>query len=133
MSASAIGCGSAYIDGFGTAETLYTDATEPVANVDNPLEGELIVRGQPTEGNELVVSTSNLSDYDGIASMSIFWESSADGQTWDILSLPANTSRILLNQPLVGLKIRVRANVIDNFGVETVVFQHHFRAGEKCQ
>lgn len=111
-----------YIDGFGTAETLYTDATEPVANVDNPLEGELIVRGQPTEGNELVVSTSNLSDYDGIASMSIFWETSADGQTWDILNLPANTSRILLNQPLVGLKIRVRANVIDNFGVETVVF-----------
>ncbi len=111
-----------YIDGFGTPETLFTDATEPVANVDNPLEGELIVRGQPTEGNELVVSTSNLSDYDGIASMSLFWETSADGQTWDILSLPANTSRILLSQSLVGLKIRVRANVIDNFGVETVVF-----------
>lgn len=111
-----------YIDGFGTAETLYTDATEPVANVDNPLEGELVVRGQPTEGNELVVSTSDLRDYDGIASMSIFWETSADGQTWDILSLPANTSRILLSQSLVGLKIRVRANVIDNFGMETVVF-----------
>lgn len=111
-----------YVDGFGTPEMLYTEATEFVANVDNPLEGELIVRGQPIEGNELVVSTSNLSDYDGIASMSIFWETSADGQTWDVLSLPANTSRVLLGQSLVGLKMRVRANVIDNFGVETVVF-----------
>ena len=29
--------------------------------------------------------------------------------------------RLLLDQPLVGLKIRARSTVVDSFGVETVV------------
>ncbi|MGC6412848.1 MAG: hypothetical protein ACON4F_08510 [Candidatus Puniceispirillaceae bacterium] len=111
----------AYIDGFGTKEMLVTEPTEIVANVDNPLEGEVSLRGQAVEGGELVASTSSLTDYDGIASMNTIWEASQDGQTWDILNLPANTMRLLLDQPLVGLKIRARATVVDSFGVETVV------------
>ena len=110
-----------YIDGFGTKEMLITEPTEIVANVDNPLEGEVSLRGQAVEGGELVASTSSLADYDGIASMNTVWEASQDGQTWDLLNLPANTMRLLLDQPLVGLKIRARATVVDSFGVETVV------------
>ncbi len=110
-----------YIDGFGTRETLTTEGTELVANVDNPLEGDVTVRGQAVEGNQLVASTSALTDYDGIASMLLFWESSADGRTWDVLDYANGESRLLLDQKLVGLKIRSRANVVDSFGVETVV------------
>ena len=29
-----------YIDGFGTRETLVTDSSETVANIDNPLKGK---------------------------------------------------------------------------------------------
>lgn len=111
-----------YIDGFGTAETLFTEPTELVANVDNPLTGEIVIRGQAVENNELVASLSSLADYDGIASTAFLWEASADGQTWDAINLPANSPTILLGQALVGMKIRINANIIDNFGVETKVF-----------
>jgi hypothetical protein len=111
-----------YLDGFGTRETMITDPTEIIANVDNPLEGDLIMRGQAVEGNELVASTSDLTDYDGIASIDLYWETSVDGQTWDKLPLPANTDRVLLGQPLVGLKIRARANVMDSFGIKSSAF-----------
>ena len=111
-----------YIDGFGTRETLVTEPSEIIANVDNPLEGDLVMRGQAVEGGELVASTSNLSDYDGIESINLYWEASIDGQTWDRISLPVNADRVLLNQPLVGMKIRARAVVKDNFGIETVAF-----------
>jgi hypothetical protein len=111
-----------YIDGFGTREMLITEPTEVIANVDNPLEGDLVMRGEAVEGSELVASTSSLSDYDGIESISLYWEASIDGQTWDKISLPANTDRVLLDQPLVGMKIRARATVRDNYGIETVAF-----------
>ena len=111
-----------YIDGFGTAETLFTEPTELVANVDNPLTGEIVIRGQAVENNELVASLSSLADYDGIASTAFLWEASADGRTWDAINLPANSPTILLGQALVGMKIRINANIIDNFGVETKVF-----------
>ena len=111
-----------YIDGFGTAETLITEPTELVANVDNPLTGEIVIRGQALENNELVASLSSLADYDGIASTAFLWEASSDGQTWDAINLPANSPTILLGQALVGMKIRINANILDNFGVETKVF-----------
>ena len=111
-----------YIDGFGTAETLFTEPTELVANVDNPLTGEIVIRGQALENNELVASLSSLADYDGIASTAFLWEASADGRTWDAINLPANSPTVLLGQALVGMKIRINANIIDNFGVETKVF-----------
>ena len=111
-----------YIDGFGTAETLFTEPTELVANVDNPLTGEIVIRGQALENNELVASLSSLADYDGIASTAFLWEASTDGQTWDAINLPANSPTILLGQALVGMKIRINANILDNFGVETKVF-----------
>ena len=111
-----------YIDGFGTAETLFTEPTELVANVDNPLTGEIVIRGQALENNELVASLSSLADYDGIASTAFTWEASADGRTWDAINLPANSPTLLLGQALVGMKIRINANIIDNFGVETKVF-----------
>lgn len=110
-----------YIDGFGTAETLITEPTELVANVDNPLTGEIVIRGQATENNELVASLSSLADYDGIASTAFLWEASTDGRTWDAINLPANSPTLLLGQALVGMKIRINANIMDNFGVETKV------------
>jgi hypothetical protein len=111
-----------YIDGFGTAETLFTEPTELVANVDNPLTGEIVIRGQAIENNELVASLSSLADYDGIASTAFFWEASTDARTWDAIDLPANSPTLLLGQALVGMKIRINANIVDNFGVETKLF-----------
>jgi hypothetical protein len=111
-----------YIDGFGTRETLVSEPSGIVVNVDNPLEGEVTIRGQATEGAELIANTSSLTDYDGIASLALFWEASSDGRTWEPLSSSGEARRLNLPQALVGNLIRARANVVDNFGVETVVY-----------
>ena len=111
-----------YIDGFGTRETLVTDASEVVANVVNPLEGIVVVRGQSIEGAELTANTSTLSDFDGISSMNLAWETSTDGRTWRELDYAQGTRNLNLVQELVGVRVRARVNVVDNFGVETVAY-----------
>ena len=111
-----------YIDGFGTRETLVTDASEVVANVDNPLEGKVVVRGQSIEGAELIANTSTLTDFDGISSMNLAWETSTDGRTWRELDYAQGTRNLNLDQELVGVRVRARVNVVDNFGVETVAY-----------
>lgn len=111
-----------YIDGFGTRETLVTDPSEAVANIDNPLQGEVVVRGRIVEGAELTLNTSTLSDFDGIASMASVWERSTDGRTWEAVAGSESQRSLALSQALVGDRIRARVNVVDNFGVETVVY-----------
>mgnify|MGYP002793072289 FL=1 len=111
-----------YIDGFGTRETLVSDATEIVANIDNPLQGEVVVRGRIVEGAELTLNTSTLSDFDGIASMASVWERSTDGRTWESVAGSESKRSLQLSQAFVGDRIRARVNVVDNFGVETVVY-----------
>ena len=111
-----------YIDGFGTRETLVSEPSGIIVNVDNPLEGEVTIRGQSIEGAELIANTSSLTDYDGISSLALFWEASSDGRTWEPLSSSGEARRLNLPQALVGNLIRARANVVDNFGVETVVY-----------
>lgn len=111
-----------YIDGFGTRETLVSDPSESVANIDNPLQGEVVVRGRIVEGAELTLNTSTLSDFDGIASMASVWERSTDGRTWEAVAGSESRRSLELSQALVGDRIRARVNVVDNFGVETVVY-----------
>ena len=111
-----------YIDGFGTRETLVSDASEIVANIDNPLQGEVVVRGRIVEGAELTLNTSTLSDFDGIASMASVWERSTDGRTWESVIGSESQRSLQLSQAFVGDRIRARVNVVDNFGVETVVY-----------
>ena len=111
-----------YIDGFGTRETLVTDPSERVANIDNPLQGEVVVRGRIVEGAELTLNTSTLSDFDGIASMTSVWEHSTDGRTWEAVAGSESQRSLELSQSLVGDRNRARVNVVDNFGVETVVY-----------
>ena len=111
-----------YIDGFGTRETLVTDPSETVANIDNPLQGEVVVRGRIVEGAELTLNTSTLSDFDGIASMASVWEHSTDGRTWEAVAGSESQRSLELSQSLVGDRIRARVNVVDNFGVEPVFY-----------
>ena len=71
-----------YSDGHGTKELLVTSPSETVQNVDDPVQGEVLIKGEATEGETILVSTSGVSDEDGIASMSVGWESSSDGRNW---------------------------------------------------
>jgi len=110
-----------YTDGHGTKELLVTNPSETVQNVDDPVQGEVLITGEPTEGETILVSTSGVSDEDGIASMSIGWEASSDGRNWRTIET-AGATQLALSQTLVNKQIRARVAVVDSFGVETVIF-----------
>ena len=111
-----------YVDARNTREILITNPSETVENVDDPVEGEVVIKGDPTEGASLVTQTLGLSDEDGIASLSVTWESSRDGRSWRAIDSVAQTRELKLGQELVGKQVRARASVVDSFGVETILY-----------
>jgi len=110
-----------YVDRYNTREVMISNVSEIVLNVDDPVEGEILLVGEPTEGKSLSVKTDNVSDEDGIASLSVSWEHTKDGRNWRALDMPS-TTMIKLTQDFVGMQIRAKATVVDTFGVETVIF-----------
>jgi len=110
-----------YVDGHDTREVLISNPSETVANVDDPVEGEVIVTGNAEEGSTITVNTNNVSDEDGIASMAVSWESTKDGRNWRAIDTPT-TSTLTLDQALVGMQVRAKASVVDTYGVETLIY-----------
>ncbi len=118
-----------YIDSHGTREVLYTSPSETIDNLDDPVQGEITIVGEPKEGVVLRALSNSLSDEDGIASISISWETSKDGRNWvgvNSLSGPV----LSLNQSLVGSQVRARVAVVDNFGIETNLYSQATRTVE---
>ncbi len=118
-----------YIDTHGTREVLYTSPSETIDNLDDPVQGEVTVIGEPKEGVTLRALSNSLSDEDGIASISISWETSKDGRNW--IGLNSLSGPILpLTQALVGSQVRARVAVVDNFGIETNLYSQATRTVE---
>ena len=111
-----------YVDARNTREVLITNPSETVENVDDPVEGEVLIKGDPTEGASLITQTLGLSDEDGIASLSVTWEASRDGRSWRAIEPVSQTRELQLGQELVGKQVRARASVVDSFGVETILY-----------
>ena len=118
-----------YIDSHGTREVLYTSPSETIDNLDDPVQGEVIIDGEPIEGATLTALSNSLTDEDGIASISISWEKSKDGRNWIVLNSLSGPA-LSLNQTLVGSQIRARVAVVDNFGIETNLFSQATRTVE---
>jgi hypothetical protein len=110
-----------YVDSHGTRELLITNPSETVVNVDDPVEGEVLLTGEASEGKVLTANTARVSDEDGIASMTVRWESSKDGRTWRAIET-GGASQLRLSQALVDRQVRARVSVVDTFGIETVIF-----------
>ena len=118
-----------YVDSHGTREVLYTSPSETIDNLDDPLQGEVTITGEPKEGVTLRALSDSLSDEDGIASISISWEKSKDGRNW--IGLNSLSGPVLqLNQSLVGSQVRARVAVVDNFGIETNLYSQATRTVE---
>ena len=118
-----------YIDSHGTREVLYTSPSETIDNLDDPVQGEVTIIGEPKEGVTLRALSNSLSDEDGIASISISWETSKDGRNWMVLSSLSGPV-LSLGQTLVGSQIRARVAVVDNFGIETNLYSQATRTVE---
>jgi len=100
-----------YIDSHGTREVLYTSPSETIDNLDDPVQGEITIIGEPKEGITLRALSNSLSDEDGIASIAISWETSKDGRNW--LGLSSLSGPILtLGQSLVGSQIELELQLL---------------------
>ena len=118
-----------YVDSHGTREVLYTSPSETIDNLDDPVQGEVTIVGEPKEGITLRALSNSLSDEDGIASISISWETSKDGRNW--MGLNSLSGPVLnLNQSLVGSQVRAKVAVVDNFGIETNLYSQATRTVE---
>ena len=118
-----------YVDSHGTREVLYTSPSETIDNLDDPVQGEISIIGEPKEGITLRAISNSLSDDDGIASINISWEKSKDGRNW--IALSSLSGPILkLDQVLVGSQVRARVAVVDNFGIETNLYSQATRTIE---
>ena len=109
-----------YIDGFDTREVIYSNESEAVRNVDDPVLGDVVILGEEKEGSILEARTDSLTDDDGIASIDVAWERSRDGRNWVSLT-GENTKNLNLDQTVVGSQVRVKATLVDRFGIETVL------------
>ena len=109
-----------YIDGFDNREVIYSNESEAVRNIDDPVLGDVVIMGEEKEGAVLEARTESLSDDDGIASIDVAWERSRDGRNWVSLT-GENTKKLNLDQTVVGSQVRVKATLVDRFGVETVL------------
>ncbi len=118
-----------YVDGHDTREVLISNPSETIINVDDPVEGEIVLQGEPVEGKQISVDAGGVSDEDGIASLSVSWEYSENGRNWRAIDT-SSSSVIKLGQSLVGKQVRAKASVVDTFGVETLIYSKPTNAVE---
>ncbi|MEI7465790.1 MAG: putative Ig domain-containing protein, partial [Burkholderiales bacterium] len=97
-----------YTDGFGTAESVTSEATDEVANVNDAPTGSVAISGTPAQGRTLTVANT-LADVDGLGPISYQWF--ADGAPLS----GATGDSLLLSQAQVGQSISVTASYIDGF------------------
>jgi hypothetical protein len=119
----------AYLDGQDTREVMISSPSDIVMNLDDPVEGEIVLSGEANENGTLMADTSQITDEDGVASLSVQWESSKDGRSWSIMENIQGIS-LGLGQYLVGSQIRARLSIVDNFGTETILVSQPSRTIE---
>ena len=119
----------AYLDAQDTREVMISSPSDIVMNLDDPVEGEVVLSGDANENGMLMADTSQITDEDGVASLSVQWESSKDGRSWSVMENIQGIS-LELGQYLVGSQIRARLSVVDNFGTETILVSQPSRTVE---
>ncbi|RZS55028.1 hypothetical protein, partial [Sphaerotilus mobilis] len=97
---------ASYTDGGGTVESKTSTATSVVANLNDLPSGNVTISGEAKQG-QMLTATNNLSDADGLGSVSYQWfanDVAIDGAIGD-------SYRLTQNQ--VGKVIKVRASYTD--------------------
>ena len=99
-----------YTDNEGTTETIPSDQTDLIVNVNDSPTGTVAISGVIQEGQILSAVITDLEDEDGVGVLSYEWQ--ADGQVID----GAGDSSYTLTQSEVGKTISVQVSYIDNYG-----------------
>ncbi|PMZ88159.1 MULTISPECIES: peroxidase family protein [unclassified Pseudomonas] len=104
-----------YVDDFGTAESVASDATAPVINVNDAPTGALLVSDTtPTQGQVLTALTAGIADPDGLGTFSYQWQQGVGTTFTNITGATAATFTPGAAQ--VNQQIRVIARYTDGFG-----------------
>ncbi|WP_414494711.1 FG-GAP-like repeat-containing protein [Synechococcus sp. MIT S9504] len=106
---SAISVTASYTDGEGTAESVDSDDTSAVANVNDLPTGSVTISGTPTQGQTLTASNT-LADADGLGTISNQWKRAGEAISG------ATSANYTLVQADVGSAISVTASYTDGEG-----------------
>lgn len=103
-----------FTDAKNHAESINSEASAKIMNVNDAPTGNLSITGTATQGQTLNVSTT-IADLDGLGNISYQWL--ANGQN----IANANTDHLLLSGAEAGKLISVQATYIDAFGTTEIV------------
>ncbi|WP_287627159.1 MULTISPECIES: Ig-like domain-containing protein [unclassified Microcystis] len=108
-----------YTDGKGTLETVNSDSTIPVININDTPTGSVNITGI-TQDNQTLTASNNLADADGLGTLNYQWQQSSDGTNWTNISSATNAN-LILAKAQVGQQVRVQVSYTDGYGtLETV-------------
>ena len=107
-----------YTDARGEDETLISDATAAVTNVNDAPTGTVTISGQATENATLTANTGTLDDADGLGALSYQWQRNrgANDTFEDIAGETGNT--YTLGDADVGREVRVEVSYTDDRGMD---------------
>lgn len=114
-----ISVSASYTDGQGGSESVTSDPTGTVANVEDEATGTLGVTGSAQEGGSLAASLTGVLDEDGATSTSYHWQIFVGGTWSDISGANGATLNIPSDQSYVGQQVRVVAITTDALGGTT--------------
>jgi len=104
-----------YVDDFGVAESVASDATAPVANVNDAPTGALLISDTtPTQGQVLTAQTAGIADPDGLGTFSFQWQQGV-GTTFTNIAGATNAT-FTPGAAQINQQIRVIARYTDGFG-----------------
>ena len=103
-----------YIDGQGTSETVISDPTAIVQNVNDTPQGAVSITGVARENSLLRAVTQSLSDADGLGDLTIIWQ--RDG-----VDTGARGETYRLDDADVGARMSVRVEYTDGQGTDEAV------------
>ena len=106
-----------YTDLSGTEETVYSDFSGSIENVNDAPEGSVVIFGTPAEDQTLQASNT-LTDEDGFDSEAVSYTWRADNS---VIQGAVGASTVTLSQAQVGTLVTVTASYTDAFGAEETV------------
>lgn len=100
---------ASYTDGHGASESVTSNASAAVANVNDAPTGSVTFSGTPTQG-QILTATNSLADIDGLSAITYQWKANGD-------AIPgATASTFVLTEAQVGKTVTVTASYTDGHG-----------------
>ena len=106
-----------YTDGNSTDETLTSEATTAVTNINDDPTGSVSIEGTVEEDQILTANVDNVADEDGLGAFSYQWQRSNDSNGFDNIPTATGETYILGDED-VGRNIRVVVNYTDGRGTD---------------